>query len=71
MLYRTVFGAVWVYFGKEPSTIEVINDIDKELINLFKMIKYHSGIWRFVSIDIMYKKLSIQSIGNSDAMSTR
>ena len=42
MLYRTVFGAVWVYFGKEPSTIEVINDIDKELINLFKMIKYHS-----------------------------
>ena len=39
MLYRTVFGAVWVYFGKEPSTIEVI---DKELINLFKMIKYHS-----------------------------
>ena len=40
MLYRTVFGAVWVYFGKEPSTIEVINDIDKELINLFKMIKY-------------------------------
>ena len=43
MLYRTVFGAVWVYFGKEPSTIEVINDIDKELINLFKMIKYHSS----------------------------
>lgn len=36
------FGAGWVYFGKEPSIIEVINDIDKELINLFKTIKYHA-----------------------------
>ena len=38
------FGAGWVYFGKEPSKVEVINDIDKELINLFKMIKYLSLI---------------------------
>ncbi|NFH34526.1 DNA adenine methylase [Clostridium sporogenes] len=36
------FGAGWVYFGKKPSKVEVINDIDKELINLFKMIKYHA-----------------------------
>lgn len=36
------FGAGWVYFGKEPSKVDVINDIDKELINLFKMIKYHA-----------------------------
>lgn len=36
------FGAGWVYFGKEQSKVEVINDIDKELINLFRMIKYHS-----------------------------
>ncbi|HFC9288201.1 TPA: DNA adenine methylase [Clostridium perfringens] len=36
------FGAGWVYFGKEPSKVEVINDVDKELINLFKMIKYHA-----------------------------
>lgn len=36
------FGAGWVYFGKEPSKVEVINDIDKELVNLFKMIKYHA-----------------------------
>lgn len=36
------FGAGWVYFAKETSKVEVINDIDKELINLFKMIKYHS-----------------------------
>ena len=36
------FGAGWVYFGKEESKVEVINDIDKELVNLFKTIKYHS-----------------------------
>lgn len=36
------FGAGWVYFGKEPSKVEVINDVDKELINMFRMIKYHA-----------------------------
>lgn len=36
------FGAGWVYFGKDKSKVEVINDIDKELINLFKIIKYHT-----------------------------
>ncbi|MBC5625633.1 DNA adenine methylase [Clostridium sp. NSJ-49] len=36
------FGAGWVYFGKEESRVEVINDIDRELVNLFKTIKYHS-----------------------------
>ena len=36
------FGAGWVYFGKESSKVEVINDIDKELINMFRMIKYHA-----------------------------
>lgn len=35
------FGAGWVYFGKDKSKVEVVNDTDKELINLFKMIKYH------------------------------
>ncbi|MFL0198350.1 hypothetical protein ACJDU8_22700 [Clostridium sp. WILCCON 0269] len=38
--YSSVQG--WVYFGKEPSKVEVVNDIDKELINLFRMIKYHA-----------------------------
>lgn len=35
------FGAGWVYFGKEPSKVEVINDIDQELVNLFRVIKLH------------------------------
>lgn len=36
------FGAGWVYFGKDKSKVEVINDVDGELTNLFKMIKYHA-----------------------------
>lgn len=35
-------GAGWVYFGKEPSKVEVVNDVDRELINMFKMLKYHA-----------------------------
>lgn len=32
-------GAAWVLFGKPPSEVEVINDIDNELINFFKVVK--------------------------------
>lgn len=40
--YVEVFGgAGWVLFGKEPSKIEVFNDINSELINLYRCIKYH------------------------------
>lgn len=40
--YVEVFcGAGWVYFSKVPSEVEVVNDKDEELINLFKVLKYH------------------------------
>lgn len=40
--YIEVFGgAGWVLFGKEPHNLEVFNDIDGELINLYRCIKYH------------------------------
>lgn len=32
-------GAAWVLFGKSPSPVEVINDIDGDLINFFQVIK--------------------------------
>ena len=35
------FGAGWVYFAKNTSTVEVINDIDGNIVNLFKVIKEH------------------------------
>lgn len=63
------FGAGWVYFGKEPAKVEVINDIDKELINLFKMIKYHAPEvermlkYEFSGRDI-FEEYKNESIGN-------
>jgi len=32
-------GAAWVLFGKAPSPVEVLNDIDQELINFFRVIR--------------------------------
>lgn len=63
------FGAGWVYFGKEPSKTEIINDIDKELVNMFKMIKHHAPEiermleYEFSSRDIFeeYKHCSTES----------
>ena len=49
--YVEVFaGAAWVFFGKEPSKVEVINDINGDLVNLFRTIKnkpeeFHDALW--------------------------
>lgn len=38
--YVEVFaGAAWLLFAKEPSTGEVINDINGELVNLYRVVK--------------------------------
>lgn len=38
--YVEVFGgAGWVLFGKEPSKVEVYNDINSELVNFFRVAK--------------------------------
>lgn len=33
-------GAAWVMFGKPPSDVEVINDIDEDLVNFFRIVKH-------------------------------
>ncbi len=48
-------GAAWVLFGKPPSDVEVLNDIDPELVNFFQVVKHkpealiQSFEWEFVS----------------------
>lgn len=32
-------GAAWVLFAKSPSPVEVLNDIDQELINFFRVVR--------------------------------
>ncbi len=40
--YCEVFaGAAWVLFKKTPSYGETINDINGDLINLYRVFKYH------------------------------
>lgn len=40
--YVEVFGgAGWVLFGKEPHEKEIYNDVNSELVNLFRMVKRH------------------------------
>ncbi len=33
-------GGAWVSFGKKSSPVEVLNDIDQELINFFRILKH-------------------------------
>ena len=48
-------GAAWVLFAKPPSEVEVLNDIDRELVNFFRIVKYQpeelirSFAWELVS----------------------
>ncbi|MCI0506732.1 MAG: DNA adenine methylase [Gammaproteobacteria bacterium] len=38
--YIEIFsGAAWVLFGKPPSDVEVLNDIDQELVTFFRVVK--------------------------------
>ena len=40
--YVEVFGgAGWVLFGKEAHEKEIYNDVNSELVNLFRMVKNH------------------------------
>lgn len=73
--YIEVFGgAGWVLFGKEPGKhLEVFNDIDSDLINLYRCIKYHCEAlkkeldWLLISREQFFdSKSQLQSRGLTD-----
>lgn len=40
--YAEVFaGAAWVFFGKEPSRYEVLNDINSDLVAFYRVLQNH------------------------------
>jgi len=45
--YAEVFGgAGWVLFKKEPSAVEVWNDLNSDLVNLFRVVRNKLGIFK-------------------------
>jgi len=65
-------GAAWVLFGKPPSDVEILNDIDQELVNFFRVVKYKpeeliaSFEWELVSRDEFERLASLDASHLSD-----
>jgi DNA adenine methylase len=34
-------GGAWILFGKEPSKVEVLNDLDIELVTFWRVVRHH------------------------------
>lgn len=65
-------GAAWVLFAKEPSDVEVINDINGELVNFFQIVKtspkkfVRKFDWELVSREKYEKLANIDPLTLSD-----
>ncbi len=43
MYLEPFFGSGAVFFNKQPSNIETINDLDEQVVNLFREIRIHAN----------------------------
>jgi DNA adenine methylase len=64
--YCEVFaGGASVFWQKQPSKVEVLNDINKDLINLYRIVQYHleefikNFQWLVRSRDEFYRQLAL------------
>ncbi|ABR48594.1 DNA adenine methylase [Alkaliphilus metalliredigens QYMF] len=57
--YVEIFGgAAWVLFGKESSKVEVYNDINSELVNFFRILKYHAEEFKsWIEKDVVSREI--------------
>ena len=54
---ETFAGAANLLFTKAPSKTEVINDVNAELVNLFRVIKFHKREFILQLADILHSRL--------------
>lgn len=73
--YVEVFaGAGWVYFGKAPSKVEVLNDVNGDLVNLYRVLQkqpeaFYEALW-YMFPSRQLHKMSKDLLENSDGILT-
>jgi DNA adenine methylase len=51
-------GGAQVFFHKEPSAVEVLNDLDGEIVNFFRVCQWHyEELIRYLKFCVMSRKL--------------
>lgn len=65
--YIEVFGgALWVFFGKQPSNVEVVNDVHSELVNFYRIIKKHPDCFIKEAQEPLYSREIYETFRKND-----
>ncbi|MDM1022081.1 DNA adenine methylase [Acinetobacter sp. VNK23] len=65
--YVEVFGgAGWVLFKKTPSPVELINDINDDLVNLYRVLKFHFDAFLAEFEMQLFSRTIFNDLKNSD-----
>ncbi len=46
-------GGAALFFMKQPAKVEIINDVNGELVNLYRVIKNHLDVARCLNLDFL------------------